>query len=291
MMARNYLRARGEEAAHFGEAFAAGDFLTRRVRIHETTREAFPKLPPWVRRNLDAYALGYTRYVAKHRDQLPEWVPRATGVGVLASSRHALILNFSTDPAVRRRFHDLGVRAPTGPAAGKAQGISSTDDPYRPSHAIGSNMWAIHKDRSASGKALLLGNPHLDWSGDVLHEAHLTVPGRLNVMGATLVGTPGLTIGFNDTLGWSLTVNAHDSDDLYELKLSGDGTSYLYDGRPLPLHRDELTIQVKTKAGLEPRTLEALRSHYGPTVKTQGVRASRGSRRISTSAATSNRCS
>src|SRR5262245_30117393 len=59
VMARGYLMARSEEAAHFGEPFAASDFLTKRVRIWEVAKENFPKLPPWVQRNLDAYALGY----------------------------------------------------------------------------------------------------------------------------------------------------------------------------------------------------------------------------------------
>src|SRR5262249_25064546 len=67
VMARLYLKARSEEAAHFGEAFADGDFLVKQVRIREVAQECFPKLPPWVQRNLDAYALGYNRYVQKYR--------------------------------------------------------------------------------------------------------------------------------------------------------------------------------------------------------------------------------
>src|SRR5437899_1882685 len=85
---------------------------------------------------------------------------------------------------------------------------------------VGSYMWAIGKGRSTSGKGLLLGNPHLKWASSQLFcEAHITVPGKIDVYGTTLVGSPVITIGFNENLGWSHTVNLHDSDDIYELTL------------------------------------------------------------------------
>src|SRR5262245_38593189 len=74
VMARLYLKARAEDAACFGAESAEDDLLTKQVRIWEVARDNFPKLPPWVQRNLDAYAFGYNRYLNKHRAQLPEWV-------------------------------------------------------------------------------------------------------------------------------------------------------------------------------------------------------------------------
>src|SRR5262245_26233077 len=198
LMARGYLMARAEEAAHFGEQFAAEDFLTKRVRIWEVAKENFLKLPPWVQRNLDAYALGYNRHVSKNRAKLPDWVKPATGVDVLAQGRRGIILGFSVDPGIRRRFQELDAR----PEPRKDAGATRQD----PTLEIGSNMWAINKDRSASGKALLMGNPHLPWDQFLLYESHLTVPGKLNLMGAAPVGGPGVALGFNDHLGWSLTV-------------------------------------------------------------------------------------
>lgn len=254
VMARLYLKARAEEAAHFGPAFAENDFLVKQVRIREVAAECYPKLVPWVRRNLDAYALGYNRYVSKNRKELPEWVTPITGLDVLAHSRGVVVLVFSMDRGIIRQLQQLGP---------KSAAVEAKEEP-----SLGSNMWAIHKDRSASGKALLLGNPHLPWEGQFLfYESHLTVPGQLNLMGATLVGHPGVTLGFNDHLGWSCTVNAHDSDDIYEITLTDDGKHYLYDGRPLPLAKEELTVRVKTDKGMQTLKKEVLRSHYGPTVR------------------------
>ncbi len=273
IMAREYLKARGEEAAHFGEAFAASDFLTKRVRIWDVSKESFPRQPPWVQRMLDAYALGYTRYVAKHRADLPAWVTPATGVDVLALGRRVGILGFGLAPAIRHQFLQSAPKVADARAGEAAFDHLATPIQRDRSFAIGSNMWAINKDRSANGKAILMGNPHLPWNEFVLHESHLTVPDSLNIMGCSGVGLPGITLGFNEHLGWSLTVNAIDSDDLYELELTNDSASYLYEGRALPLEREELSIQVKTDSGLVTRTMEAFRSHYGPTLKLPGGKA------------------
>jgi acyl-homoserine-lactone acylase len=260
VMARLYLQARGEEAAYFGGAFAAADFLVKQMHMHAGAEAGYAKLAPWVRRILDGYAAGYNRYVSQHRSELPEWVKPATGIDILAHGRRVVILEFTTD---LRQLDQIGTK--TGRRARPA------DDEA----ARGSNMWAIGKGRTASGRGILLGNPHLDWHGSQLfYESHLTVPGKINVSGSTLTGGPGITIGFNEHLGWSHTVNLHDSDDVYELTLDPQGGHrYVYDGRALPLRKEELTIQVKTAKGLETRRKEVYWSHYGPVMKWQDGKA------------------
>src|SRR3546814_4631582 len=55
---------------------------------------------------------------------------------------------------------------------------------------------------------LLWGNPHFPWSGtERLYLAHLTIPGRFDIMGASLYGLPAVLIGFNDHFAWSHTVS------------------------------------------------------------------------------------
>src|SRR5262249_53807926 len=160
-------------------------------------QECFPKLPPWVQRNLDAYALGYNRYVQKYRAELPDWVKPVTGVDILAHGRRVVIMDFTMDRGILRQLQQLSAK-PVAVSALPADPSPLTN---------GSNMWAINRERSASGKALLLGNPHLPWEGQYLfYESHLTVPGKINLMGCSTVGSPGVTIGFNDYLGWSHTV-------------------------------------------------------------------------------------
>ncbi len=55
---------------------------------------------------------------------------------------------------------------------------------------------------------MLLANPHLPWYGDArLYELQLTIPGVLNVAGASLYGTPVIEIGHTEHLAWTATAS------------------------------------------------------------------------------------
>jgi acyl-homoserine-lactone acylase len=255
VLARLYLQARGEEAAYFGEAFAESDFLVKQLHIHEGARTGYAKLAPWVQRILDGYAAGYNRYLAQHRADLPDWVKPATGIDILAHGRHLTIMQFTMD---LRQLNNIGRKS------------ARLTLPDESALAYGSNMWAIGKGRTFSGKGILLGNPHQPWRGPrQFYESHITVPGKVNVSGTTLTGAPGVTIGFNENLGWSHTVNLHDTEDIYELTPDpADKERYLYDGKSVPLRKEEIAIQVKTDGGCVTRKREVYWSHYGPIMKT-----------------------
>ena len=62
----------------------------------------------------------------------------------------------------------------------------------------GSNAWAVGADRVTGGEGgLLVGNPHFPWEGELrFWEAHLTVPGEIDIYGGNLIGLPGIGIGF-----------------------------------------------------------------------------------------------
>jgi len=252
-LARLFLKARSEESAHFGDDFVQSDFLIKQLHMYEGAATGYQKSPPWMQHILDAYAAGYNRYVEKHRAELPEWVKPVTGIDVLAHGRRVVLMDFSMDLEQLRKV------------AQRAAASATTAWPV--DH--GSNMWAIGKGRSVSGKGILLGNPHLAWGGaELFCEVHLTVPGKVNVCGTTLVGSPMVTIGFNDNLGWSHTVNLHDCDDIYELTLDpANPQRYIYDGHPVPLRKETLSIKVKTKDGLKTRKRDLYWSHYGPVIK------------------------
>lgn len=126
--------------------------------------------------------------------------------------------------------------------------------------------------RSASGRALLLANPHLPWEEKFLmYEAHLNAPG-VNAYGAGLVGSPVLGIAFNDHLGWSHTVNTIDAQDIYELTLVEGG--YQFDGQVRAFDTEEQVIKVKRLDGsLFNRRQTVRRSVHGPVVHEQDGKA------------------
>ena len=52
---------------------------------------------------------------------------------------------------------------------------------------LGSNALALGKELTASGRGILLGNPHYPWtSTDRFYQVHLTVPGKYDAMGVIL---------------------------------------------------------------------------------------------------------
>jgi acyl-homoserine-lactone acylase len=113
---------------------------------------------------------------------------------------------------------------------------------------FGSNALAVGKDLSASGRGLLLGNPHFPWtSTDRFYQAHLTVPGRYDAMGVVLGGLPVVVIGFNKDVAWSHTVTAATHFTTFKLALdAGDstGTTYLIDGEKKKMTSKTVSVDI-----------------------------------------------
>jgi penicillin amidase len=98
---------------------------------------------------------------------------------------------------------------------------------------VGSNNWAVSPSRSATGNALLSGDPHLGLTlPSIWYEVHIQVPGEVDVYGVTIPGIPGVVIGFNRDVAWSLTNTQADVLDYYWETLDHESTPtrYLLDG-------------------------------------------------------------
>ncbi|WP_299256726.1 acylase [uncultured Aquimarina sp.] len=130
---------------------------------------------------------------------------------------------------------------------------------------LGSNAYAVGPSRSASGNAMLVQNPHLPWWKEFLFfESHLNLKGK-NMYGSTLVGLPGIAIGFNENLGWSHTNNPIDNADTYELELTKGG--YLLDGKQKAFETSSKTIKIKQEDGtMVDQEIPMLRTVHGPVV-------------------------
>ncbi|WP_317042770.1 penicillin acylase family protein [Catalinimonas alkaloidigena] len=94
--------------------------------------------------------------------------------------------------------------------------------PHRPDPDNGSNNWAISGERSATGYPILANDPHLGLSLPSLwYQVQLHAPG-VNVCGASLPGTPGVIIGFNDAIAWGVTNVDADVLDFYKIDFRDD---------------------------------------------------------------------
>jgi penicillin amidase len=167
-----------------------------------------------------------------------------------------------------------GVSDPAAQAVGNAlRRMQSTQllaaTTVRSEDAVGSNNWAVAPSRSASGKALLAGDPHLELTlPSIWYEVHLVVPDSLDVYGVTIPGAPGVVIGFNRALAWTFTNTGADVMDYYIEQVNDTvrPTSYLVDGVMRPL--TSVTHVVRDNKGDELAQRHTFRStHRGPLQK------------------------
>ena len=136
--------------------------------------------------------------------------------------------------------------------------------------ATGSNAWAIGPSRTKSGKAMLFANPHQPWFGyGQFYEGHLKSGEGLNFSGSTFFGGPLPTMGHNDVLGWSHTVNDPDVGDVWlrdvrrSARTRSTTATATATARP-PSGRRRSTI--KTADGFEEKTYTFRKTHHGPIV-------------------------
>lgn len=228
------------------------------------------------------FAEGYSRYVRETKD--------GKHAGRHAACRDAAWLREIDARDIYRRYFRLGVLASSSvfvneiagaapPAPGEileTPPIDSILDTLQPSDMplgdldIGSNMYGLGPEATQTGQSMLFGNPHFPWEGsERLYQMHLTIPGELDIFGASLYGVPAVLIGFNEHVAWSHTVSTAYRFSFYELKLNpGDPTQYLYDGEFVDMESEDVTIRIREADGSVTEATRTLyRSHYGPMLE------------------------
>ncbi|MEE8165367.1 MAG: penicillin acylase family protein [Myxococcota bacterium] len=131
----------------------------------------------------------------------------------------------------------------------------------------GSNAIAIGRDASQTGSGMLLANPHLPWNEPFqrFYPMHQTVPGRIDVLGASLIGRPRHAVGHTEHVAWTSTVSTAQRVSFYRLELiPGDPTRYLFDGSPRPMRREVVKVSVRNASGdIEQRSHTFYSTHFG----------------------------
>ncbi len=138
--------------------------------------------------------------------------------------------------------------------------------------ALGSNNWVVGPARSATGHALLAGDPHLELTlPSIWYQAHLVVPDRLDVAGVTLPGAPWVVIGFNRSIAWSFTNTGSDANDFYRESVDDPvtPTRYRLDGGWRDLELRVETFRSPLGAVLAVDTVRF--THRGPLWKADSV--------------------
>jgi penicillin G amidase len=137
-----------------------------------------------------------------------------------------------------------------------------------PGDALGSNNWAVAPHRTQAGHALLAGDPHLELTlPSIWYEAHLVVPGQLDVYGVTIPGSPGIVIGFNRDVAWSFTNVESDVVDYFVESVDDPRrpTQYRLDGVWKPLEQRTETYRDRNGDVFAIDTM--LYTHRGPLMR------------------------
>lgn len=261
LLLRLYGQARGRAAEYWGENYVESDQWVRTMGVPSRAQQWYDAQNPTFRNYLNAFAAGINTYTQNHAELIDDEVKGVlpvTGVDVLAHLHRLLNFTFIVEPQTVASLREEWENPQDTSKEFNTQNIT----PQKP---LGSNGWAIAPSRSASGNAMLLANPHLPWSNLFLwYEAQLNAPG-IDTYGATLVGIPVLTIGFNDNLGWTHTVNKYNGWDAYELTLADGG--YRFDGKIHAFQTETQTLNVRQPDGtLQQKPLTVQCSVHGPVI-------------------------
>lgn len=257
------------------------DFFYKRINDGQVVEALIDQPPPEgplpeIREGVEGFAAGYNRYLRDVGvDRIPD--PRCRGEEWVRE----------IEPIdVYRRFYQLASLASSGvgiEGIGGAEPLVGGSQPSAEERQamlrglgrrmrqgdIGSNAYGIGGDGSDNGRGVLLGNPHFPWRGaERLYQAQLTIPGRLDVAGATLYGVPLILIGHTDGLAWSHTVATAWRFTPFELRLvPGDPHSYFYDGEPRAMQARTVTVDVREPDGsISQRSRTLYETVHGPMI-------------------------
>lgn len=272
------IQALGRYAETVGEAGVASDYLNRALRIVPLAKAELDQQPPAMRKMLQAASSALNQYLADS-GTTPRLIKQFEPWHFLAYSRFSVyqlfIFNQSGISNEEITAHAGGALTAAHFESGSRALAARNAVADALAHA-GSNSWAIAPERSRSGNALLFVNPHQPFFGPgQWYEGHLHSEEGLHFSGAGFYGSAIPTIGHNEHLGWTHTVNKPDIIDVYRLQL-GDGEAagtYRHGDEQRALNQWQDSLSVKTADGLESRTFNFSSSHHGPIVAVREGRA------------------
>ncbi len=167
-------------------------------------------------------------------------------------------------PAETQYNRRIAVPAPPVPEDYRPDSLLIASLLQDPPPDLGSNNWAVNGRKSATGRPILANDPHLGLNlPSIWYEIQLQTP-ELNVYGVSLPGSPGMPIGFNDSIAWGVTNAGVDVIDYYKIRFQNSAKeAYWYDGNWLPVKQQ---VEVfKLKDGTE-RSDTVYYTHHGPVL-------------------------
>ncbi|SFW73830.1 penicillin acylase family protein [Amycolatopsis australiensis] len=291
-LANIYLTVSAQRSKYFGpdgggypslsdaESNLHSDLFFQRINdsgvVDRLVAQPAPQGPrPEVRQLVSGYVQGFNAYLARTgRAGISD--PACRGAGWVRPIteqdfyRHFYAIAITGGQGVATE--SLFTAPPSGPAPapGTAEQLAGQVRKALDGGGLGSNGIAIGADGTAAGQgSVLLGNPHYPWqAGRRFWQSQLTIPGRFDVAGASLLGMPFVQIGHTADAAWTHTVATPVTFGLFEVPLQpGDPTTYLVDGKPEKMTSRAVTVQVRQADGsVKPVSQTFWATRYGPVM-------------------------
>jgi len=291
--------ARGELSEILGPKTVKLDRLFRTLRLHQHAQQYVQTIdvnsPP--AQALQAYLDGVNFY-QEHRPQPMEFDllgvnPRPftmeDTLSIAGYLAYSFAAAFRTEPTLSYIRQELGeeylqifdLSAPSNGAIPKLLSPELTSSDWSQLQSLaqlsqaalfdaglpqfeGSNAWVIDGSKTASGKPLLAGDPHITFSVPaVWYEAHIQAP-SFELYGHFQALNPFALLGHNHEFGWSITMFQNDDLDLIALKSNPENPEqYWHENDWQTLDSQTQWIPIK---GQEPEQLILHQSTYGPII-------------------------
>ncbi|TME29966.1 MAG: penicillin acylase family protein, partial [Chloroflexi bacterium] len=258
----------GRLAEVLGEPALDSDKQFRTFGLARVAARELPLLRDDTQKNLSAYADGVNKFLEGHGDSLPlEFVILGYRPDRWSTLDSLVVAKLQAYDAANNLDQELlraglasrfgtGVLAtlmpdPSGHAASVDERAWAAVAPYLRAGSsslpgavalssllpgagdgTGSNCWALAGSRTATGRPILAGDPHLAVRNpSIWYEVGLEGPGY-KLVGFSFAGIPGIVIGHNDRIAWSLTYAYTDTQDLFvERQDPTDPRRYEYRGQ------------------------------------------------------------
>ena len=298
---------RGRLSEVLGEAGLETDKFIRTIGLARAADLDAALLSNEARLDLTAYADGVNTLLEQQGDALPieflllGYKPEAwtasDSLVILKLESYDLATNYATElaranvaaragpAALTQLFPDSDVRPPTALGDGSDLSWAAVRGAFSASMAfpgldglralfgdagngLGSNCIALAGSRTASGKPLLEGDPHLSVRNPAIwYEIAMRGPGY-DIAGFSIPGLPGIGIGHNARLAWTFTVAYTDVQDFFvEQPDPADPRRFMFKGASEPATVLREQIRVKGKSDLVP--FDVIVTRHGPLM--QGV--------------------
>lgn len=255
---QNYIWAIGRLAEIEGESALYSDLRARLFMTKQEAIDNFEESPEWLQKLCIAFADGINYYLYTHPEVKPKlidrfepWMPMYFSEGSIGGD----IERISTKKI--KDFYDHERQTELAEVHDGLLRLNYGDHQ-------GSNGIAVSGKLTASGKSMLLINPHTSFF--FRGEVHVVSEEGLNAYGAVTWGQFFVYQGFNEKTGWMHTSTGTDILDEFEETIIEEpkGFKYLYGEEKREVLSVPINLKYKTETGLIEKTFNGYRTHHGP---------------------------